>query len=74
MLKMEENITYIKLVADELVRELSAIQENIDECLKNHRGYLDYPNPHRARFNRLRIELNKKCVELENKFKNGGIV
>lgn len=25
-------------------------------------------------FNRLRIELNKKCVELENKFKNGGVV
>ena len=74
MLEIEENIKYVELVADELIKELKAIQKDVDECLKNHRGYLSWPNPHRARFNRLRLELSKKCMDLENKFKSGGII
>lgn len=71
MSKIDDKVFYISIIADEMVKSLKAFnQEN--KAYNRNTGYNSIiASPHKARFNRLRIELDKKCVELNNIFKAG---
>lgn len=69
MIKIDDEILYISMLADELINELKAFNNELRESYENHPYPYCFQSKHKASFNRLRIELNKKCLELSNKFK-----
>lgn len=70
MSKIEKQIKHIEILAKDLVEELREFDKECNCCYRD-KPYISTPSQHRARFNRLRVELNKKCVELEKIYKGG---
>ena len=68
----DKEIYYVSILAENLVKELKEFQKDIEKEIKNNPDYKTpwhWANKHKASFNRLRIELNNKCLELSKMFK-----
>lgn len=66
---IDGDILYIQMIAENLIKELKAFNKDLKKVDKSYLYPLTLPNKHKTSFNRLRIELNNKCLELSQKFK-----
>lgn len=65
---IDTEILEIQMLQNNLLKELQSYNKD----LKSDNDYINefwFPNKHKASFNRLRIELYNKCLDLSKKFK-----
>lgn len=66
---IEKKIDYIEMIAKDLINELREYDKDVERESKYYSSPMQVPNSHKASFERLRLEFNKKCIQLSKLFK-----
>ena len=66
---IDSEILEIQMLQKNLLKELQAYNKYLKSTTSEYTPQFYWPNKHKASFNRLRLELNNKYVELSKKFK-----
>lgn len=69
---ISSEILEIQMLQSNLLKELHAYNKDLKKETYSMYPYpFSLPNKHKASFNRLRLELNNKYIELSKEFKKG---
>ena len=67
---IEKEIDYIEMLANDLIKELREFDKDVEKEAKYCYDPMSTPNSHKASYERLRLEFNKKCIQLSKSFRS----